>query len=443
MKRRLLRLGLRRSAYGRFLSDTFYTPTLYPVLKRSLRSLDELEQTLLPLLLPHPKFSPDAIDLADLESNIRFRSWAREVYLSLKYGSDGTLVQAESELRALDEPHDLGMIQELFGIDTWNRSPDLPENAPQIALVKAYEQGEEDQLRQWTLEQALECLGCVVVGLNAFNVYCERHGIFELFSREYIDALSDHLIQSAVRNKSGAAAMLGENGDAPLRVLEVGAGSGKLSAYLQRALESKGQLGSFDVHATDSGTWRIKPEFAVQKISYQRALAEFQPHVVLCSWMPSGDDWTAAFRSTPSVQEYILIGEVDDGCCGHPWLTWGVSPFAGQDSVFEKNRSVQQAKQRFSPLPLDIFQWLGSQSEKAKAKTLAKYPYRIDASGRPLAPYRIEGFARKHIEPASSLQLCRYDRAHYACNSRTISFTRKKPRLDDMSSRAKLPPRRR
>ena len=20
---------------------------------------------------------------------------------------------------------------------------------------------------------------------------------------------------------------------------------------------------------------------------------------------------------------YVLIGEADDGCCGHPWLTWG------------------------------------------------------------------------------------------------------------------------
>ena len=42
-----------------------------------------------------------------------------------------------------------------------------------------------------------------------------------------------------------------------------------------------------------------------------------------------GVDFTATIRATPSVQAYVLVGEVDDGCCGDPWLTWGVQPPPG------------------------------------------------------------------------------------------------------------------
>ena len=39
--------------------------------------------------------------------------------------------------------------------------------------------------------------------------------------------------------------------------------------------------------------------------------------IVLCSWMPPGQDWTKDFRNERQVEEYILIGEADDGTCGH------------------------------------------------------------------------------------------------------------------------------
>jgi hypothetical protein len=67
------------------------------------------------------------------------------------------------------------------------------------------------------------------------------------------------------------------------------------------------------VVATDSGRWRIQREYDVQLIEYREALKLHQPDIVLCSWMPMGDDWTRELRSHPSVQEYILIGEVDEG----------------------------------------------------------------------------------------------------------------------------------
>lgn len=58
-------------------------------------------------------------------------------------------------------------------------------------------------------------------------------------------------------------------------------------------------------------------------LGFDAALAAHEPQIVLSSWMPMGRDWTAAVRRTPSVREYVLIGEADYGICGDPWLTWG------------------------------------------------------------------------------------------------------------------------
>ena len=38
--------------------------------------------------------------------------------------------------------------------------------------------------------------------------------------------------------------------------------------------------------------------------------------------MSQGVDWTAEMRKF-SIDEYILIGETDNGSCGNKWLTWG------------------------------------------------------------------------------------------------------------------------
>ena len=43
-------------------------------------------------------------------------------------------------------------------------------------------------------------------------------------------------------------------------------------------------------------------------------------------------DWTAAIRASASFQEYLLIGEVNDGICGHPRLTWGLEEDDAGDS---------------------------------------------------------------------------------------------------------------
>ena len=77
--------------------------------------------------------------------------------------------------------------------------------------------------------------------------------------------------------------------------------------------------------------------------------------MVLCSWMPPGQDWTADFRRPVDiandataygendgdegeeperlVEEYILIGEADDGTCGHNWHTWGNADFRTEEDA--------------------------------------------------------------------------------------------------------------
>ena len=108
-----------------------------------------------------------------------------------------------------------------------------------------------------------------------------------------------------------------------LRVLEVGAGDGSLSHHLQLALSERGA--PVRLFATDSGARGLRPlaPASVACRDAASAVAEFVPDVVLCAFMPLGVDWTSAFRACVSVQAYILLGEVDDGCCGRPWPTWG------------------------------------------------------------------------------------------------------------------------
>ena len=54
--------------------------------------------------------------------------------------------------------------------------------------------------------------------------------------------------------------------------------------------------------------------------------------VALVCWQPMGVDWTAAIRASASFQEYVLVGEVDDGICGDPSATWGVRVHDSGDS---------------------------------------------------------------------------------------------------------------
>eukprot|EP00897_Mesotaenium_endlicherianum_P008868 jgi/Mesen1/8009/ME000425S07211 len=127
-----------------------------------------------------------------------------------------------------------------------------------------------------------------------------------------------------------------------LRVLEVGAGDGRLCYHLKRHLAAAAVAaaapggapsaaegaGRIVVTATDNGqrglTAGASPCHAslVRQVDAEDAIREEMPHVVVCSWMPMGVDWSECARATQSVREYILIGETEGGICGHPSRTW-------------------------------------------------------------------------------------------------------------------------
>ncbi len=82
--------------------------------------------------------------------------------------------------------------------------------------------------------------------------------------------------------------------------------------------------------ANDNGSWPLPDALrfeGVEPLSFRAALRQHAPHLVLCAWMPMGIDWSADFRACASVHEYVLLGEVFDGACGHNFATWGNPAF--------------------------------------------------------------------------------------------------------------------
>jgi len=84
--------------------------------------------------------------------------------------------------------------------------------------------------------------------------------------------------------------------------LEIGAGDGTLSSFLNNA----GAL----VVPTDDYSWHhaVKYPEQVLKRDAKDALAEFSPEVVLCSWPPAANNFERQVFRTKSVQMYIVIG---------------------------------------------------------------------------------------------------------------------------------------
>lgn len=149
----------------------------------------------------------------------------------------------------------------------------------------------------------------------------------EIMTAEYIDALAAYL-----------HAQLGALETAT--VLEVGAGNGRLTHFVGEAFR-RSSTKDVTFVATDA-YGRVADEsgaFPVERMSAEEAVEAYKPQIILCSWMSIADDWTPAFRA-PSVQEYILIGEVDYGVSGRAWNTWGVAdsaPTPGQVPPFESD----------------------------------------------------------------------------------------------------------
>ena len=231
-----------------------------------------------------------------------------------------------------------------------------------------------------------------------------RKPMYEVFTREHVAGLAAYFRARAAK-RFGA-----EASTRSLRVLELGAGSGVLSRALAaatRAMDAAERVGgertaacSVTYHATDDYSFREKKrtkasrdpndddddDEPVRAAEYRVALRDAAvcdgspPDVVLICWHPIREDWTRAVRLTPSVHEYVLVGETDFGACGHPAETWGLS---GDERSREKKK------------------W------------------------RP--PHEADGFERVDLDALAKHQVCRTDEPWLkARRSGTVSFRRRR-----------------
>ena len=248
-----------------------------------------------------------------------------------------------------------------------------------------------------------------------------RKPMYEVFTREHVAGLAAYF-------RARAAKRLGaEASTRSLRVLELGAGSGVLSRALAaatRAMDAAERVGgertaacSVTYHATDDYSFRERTKASrepndededddeddedddetVRAADYRVALRDAAvcdgspPDVVLICWHPIREDWTRAVRLTPSVHEYVLVGETDFGACGHPAETWGLSGDALSDELEEDELSDELERHEWQP------------------------------------PHEADGFERVDLDALSKHQVCRTDEPWLkARRSGTVSFRRRR-----------------
>ena len=287
---------------------------------------------------------------AKLERTLQARTgeWWTAAAAAAERGSGGASVEAfmAQWLLTRSEVVALFGIGSRFGVrgseQPWLRATEQASLRRQQRLV-AEVRMRGGSTTAWRFEDVLEAGGCNVHGLSSFNLCCEDAGIYEFLTVESVVSLARYL---AAR----AAAMGDADGSgAPITVLEVGAGSGRLTMLLNAALvliaRGAGESGAppLRVVATDSDLRphpRQKLSTAaapasvdedatplVDEVDYVTAMERHRPAIVLCAWMPMDTDWTHTFRAASSVQEYVMVGEADWGVCGHNWSTWGNSRF--------------------------------------------------------------------------------------------------------------------
>ena len=162
--------------------------------------------------------------------------------------------------------------------------------------------------------------------------------MYEVFTREHVAGLAEYF-RARAADVIGAGAARSRS----LRVLELGAGSGALHRALAaatRALDAhagsprRAKTCSVTYHATDDYSFLARrprmvsdaaaneKQSVVARLDYRDALRAprgacdgHPPDVVLICWHPIREDWTRTVRLTPSVFEYVLVGEPDFGAC--------------------------------------------------------------------------------------------------------------------------------
>ena len=123
----------------------------------------------------------------------------------------------------------------------------------------------------------------------------------EVWNREYVEALADHIIEAARR--SGVAS----NAGGKFVVVEAGAGSGRLSYFLRQIVGARLIApAKMEIIAIDKTLEHALPEAEVEEIKIKEAGEKYKPDMVICSWPASIQQDIAEIKS---VREFIFIGE--------------------------------------------------------------------------------------------------------------------------------------
>ncbi|GMI11564.1 hypothetical protein TrRE_jg8542, partial [Triparma retinervis] len=131
--------------------------------------------------------------------------------------------------------------------------------------------------------------GSYVDGAPLVMYYMEALGLYELLSVGHLERLRDLLEE--VRGEGG-------------KVLEIGAGDGRLTRGLRDVMEG------VEVQGTDDGTWGINGP-GVERKGYREALEGVgRDDCVVVAWMPQGVDWTGEIRRR-GLTKTVLFRRVD------------------------------------------------------------------------------------------------------------------------------------
>lgn len=162
-----------------------------------------------------------------------------------------------------------------------------------------------------TYDEALTLLAKQEGG-EGWLVYCEKHGIYQLPTAEWVDAIAGTILPLGAQ-----------------RPLEVGAGSGELG----RALSQRGIPFAITDPAISSLAGNI------EQLGARDALAKHCPDLVLSCWLPFDSDVEKTILTTSSVRWYLAIVQTGPGFSGGETLwqnpAWHAAPIveAGRWSV--------------------------------------------------------------------------------------------------------------
>jgi hypothetical protein len=120
------------------------------------------------------------------------------------------------------------------------------------------------------------------------------------------------------------------------------------------------------------------------------------------------EDWSATFRHY-GVDEYILIGEADEGQCGDLWLTWG-------NHHFLSDLASQQHGTNIS------YNGGGGdqQSNYSSDDNVSKNHEPVQQA----ALYEVDGYVRKDLIELQKFQFSRFD-SSTSKYGKTVSFRRR------------------